>query len=94
MTAPTDHRPPRLAIFTKPARRRYKIYVVGRHPHRNSRPNSPEKRVAACDQPFHGFKMLDDARTALSAMNPEKEIEHFLRSARGTVIPANEQEVQ
>ena len=92
MTGPSI-RDVRLAIFRKPRRGRYKIYVVGRRRAANGGVTVRERRIAANGQPFHGFKTLDEARTALATLDLKAEASYLLAATGGTPIPPEEQEI-
>ena len=88
----------RLVIFRKPARGRFKLYVVFRPKTSGSRPSSIYRRMAVDDQPYHGFRTIDEALAKLDAIEAEpgggRAAFRQAAMSKGSPIPAGEQSIR
>ena len=81
-----DYYTPRVTVFRKPARGRFKVYHLWFSAQRRAR------RMAAADQPYHGFKTAAEAWAHADTLLPDFAW-HLDRRIKGTPVPAGEVEV-
>ena len=83
----------RLAVFRKPRRNRYKVYVLGHKGRHVPGPERrPRRRIAVTSQPREGFGTLDEAYACMSRLDMRTELKHFLEST-GSRVPPDEEEI-
>lgn len=67
-----------LGIYQKPRRSRFKVYVV-----------CGKRRLACLDQPYHGFKTMEEATEFYHTIDQETEFARFV-DQKGSTIPSDE----